>query len=164
DRNEPVFASEGFEQMQLREAAAIRDVGDPFSVGRPAWMKMAMIPERQLVRHAATRRQQVQAVILIRGSACRRVDDARAAPPDAGPRALARQRWKNRLGLENPVRLAGHAAEPAGAERGVAVRDKEDLLAVRRPGRLRAHVPLAEIWTHAAVLVVAGQSDRFTRP
>ena len=122
----------GVDEPEGRVAIPIGDEGNRLVVGRPAGVRVVVIPVRQRKRVAPADRQQPELLPLSSDIAA--VDDSRAVPRRVGPRAPRRFLVVQEPGLTRSV--CRQSNQVAGAMCKFAVRDEDDLLAVARPRRV----------------------------
>ena len=107
------------------------------------------------VRLAAGRGLHVEVVELVGGAAGGRVDEPPPVARHVGPRAVQRLLAQHRDGVVDAAGAGRRAQHVTRAERDAPVRDQQQLVAARQPGRRQVHVPAAEVEPAAAEVVVA---------
>src|SRR2546427_1562924 len=135
-------------------AAFVRDVGDPAAVMRPPGRRRVEVAVGERKGVAAVARHQPQLVPL--AAEVGAVDDAFAVGGPVGARLPGRLLVAQLARRGHASRARRHAPEPARAVDVPAIRDEDDLAAVRRPRWRQAVVPAAVVVARQAAVVVVG--------
>ena len=127
DLDPHLLAAVGLEQLELRQAVFVRDVGDPLSVGRPARVEGVVFEEGHLVGRAAVRGLHVEVLVLIRGAGGGGVDEPLSVDRDIGPGAVERLLLQHGGRLIESLREKRRPDHVPGTERHFVVGDEQEL-------------------------------------
>ena len=123
---------------------------------------MIPIAVRELIGFSAIGGKNIKVIVL--AAAVRAVEDALAVRRPLRFGAVKCFLAQDHLGAAHAIRLGSRAPYGARAERDAAVRYKQDLLAIGRPGRLDVVIESVEIQSRMTKAVRFGQLQRLSGP